>query len=483
MKRLLIIICITCCFSSYAQTNLLDISTWTVGSGSVTGFTKSGINEKNIRQLGVTPYGTSNVLWTMIPDANDVHDGGWETSSIAITHSKSYRLTLWIKKENSQDGHNYIGFRAFDAQNNIANSDLTVPNVNPYFFTGDVPQLNQWYLLVAYVHQSGYTSTTDIGGVYNLNGEKVANAKDFKFITSSETLKYRASLKYDTNTNDRQYFFAPTIYEINGLEPTIAELISPNTTPVDSTSPSIPTGLASSNIAATTATLSWSVSTDNIGVTAYEVFKNNNLETTVTSGTSYAITGLTAATAYTYTIKAKDAAGNTSVQSTSLTITTLGSGGTPTTGGHWTKTGAVVSYAGGKVGIGTTSPDYELTVKGKIHAEEVKIDLTVPAPDYVFKKEYKLLTLEEVQNYITKNGHLPNIPSAKVMETEGVALGAMEMKLLEKIEELTLYTIELKKQAMEQKKQHQKKDTILLTMQRQLKIQELRIKKLETVNN
>ncbi len=127
-------------------------------------------------------------------------------------------------------------------------------------------------------------------------------------------------------------------------------------------------------------------------------------------------------------------------------------GGGNTTGGHWAKTGTVVSYAGGKVGIGTTSPDYELTVKGKIHAEEVKIDLSVPAPDYVFKKEYKLLTLEEVQVFINKNGHLPNIPSAKVMETEGVELGAMEMKLLEKIEELTLYILKLKQDNKELEK-------------------------------
>ncbi len=102
--------------------------------------------------------------------------------------------------------------------------------------------------------------------------------------------------------------------------------------------------------------------------------------------------------------------------------------------------------ANGYVGIGTTTPDAKLTVKGKIHAEEVKIDLSVPAPDYVFKKEYDLLTIEEVQQHIQEKGHLPNIPSAKVMETEGVDLGVMNMKLLEKIEELTLYTIQQQKQ-------------------------------------
>ncbi len=96
----------------------------------------------------------------------------------------------------------------------------------------------------------------------------------------------------------------------------------------------------------------------------------------------------------------------------------------------------------GKVGIGTLTPNAKLAVKGNIHAEEVKVDLSVPGPDYVFKEGYDLKSLEEVQNYIKEHGHLPNIPSAKEMEANGIQLGEMNMKLLEKIEELTLYILE-----------------------------------------
>jgi len=103
------------------------------------------------------------------------------------------------------------------------------------------------------------------------------------------------------------------------------------------------------------------------------------------------------------------------------------------------------SFGTGRVGIGTTTPDAKLTVKGNIHAEEVKVDLNVPGPDYVFKEGYDLKSLEEVQDYIKTHGHLPNIPSAQEMEENGIQLGELNMKLLEKIEELTLYTLRQEK--------------------------------------
>ncbi len=439
-------------FTAIAQQNMLDSSTWTAGIGSVPGFNENGTtDDENVREVDIDPFGNSSMIWKAVPDGGNHHDGGWGTPWITIDNTKSYRFTIWLKKENSQNGRTYFGAYGKVGSTYPDFIDITDGSLNHNFLNGWLPQLGQWYLVVGFIHKNNYTGTVDLGGIYDTSGIKVRDLNDFKFSTTHEQIEFLNHHNYNTVATSRQFSFDPTMYEVNGLEPTISELINPTATTVDTTSPSIPTGLASNTITTTTATLSWSAATDNIGVTAYEVYKNNSLQATITSGTSYAITGLTAGTAYSYTVKAKDAAGNTSAQSTVLTITTLSSGGTPTTGGHWTKTGTVVSYNGGKVGIGTASPDYELTVKGKIHAEEVKIDLSVPAPDYVFKKEYKLLSLEEVQAYINKNGHLPNIPSAKMMETEGVELGAMEMKLLEKIEELTLYILAQKKEASAQK--------------------------------
>ena len=100
----------------------------------------------------------------------------------------------------------------------------------------------------------------------------------------------------------------------------------------------------------------------------------------------------------------------------------------------------------GNLGIGTTAPDAKLAVKGDIHAQEVKVDLNgAVAPDYVFKEDYDLRSLQEVQDYIKEHGHLPNIPSAQEMEANGIDLGQMNLRLLEKIEELTLYALEQEK--------------------------------------
>ncbi|UII74922.1 hypothetical protein LV716_11710 [Flagellimonas sp. HMM57] len=106
----------------------------------------------------------------------------------------------------------------------------------------------------------------------------------------------------------------------------------------------------------------------------------------------------------------------------------------------------------GELGIGTSSPDAKLAVNGNIHTREVKVDL-VDWPDYVFEKEYELPTLKEVENYIAEKGHLQNIPSAKEVKENGIKLGEMNSKLLQKIEELMLYTIEQQKEIQTLKKE------------------------------
>lgn len=95
------------------------------------------------------------------------------------------------------------------------------------------------------------------------------------------------------------------------------------------------------------------------------------------------------------------------------------------------------------VGIGTTTPLSKLSVNGYIRATEIKVLANVNVPDYVFEPDYELRSLKETKEYITANKHLPEIPSAAEIVENGIDLGDMNMRLLKKIEELTLYQIEL----------------------------------------
>ena len=106
------------------------------------------------------------------------------------------------------------------------------------------------------------------------------------------------------------------------------------------------------------------------------------------------------------------------------------------------------------IGIGTNTPDAKLSVGGTVHSREVIVNLSgAVGPDYVFAKDYSLPSLDEVKAYIDQHQHLPEVPSAKEMEENGIKVGEMNLLLLKKIEELTLYVIELKNENIQQSKE------------------------------
>jgi hypothetical protein len=126
---------------------------------------------------------------------------------------------------------------------------------------------------------------------------------------------------------------------------------------------------------------------------------------------------------------------------------------------------ALTLYGNGSVGVGFgtgykkgeyKNMGYKLAVNGGIICEEVKVIGDVSDADYVFEDNYNLSTLPEVETFIKENKHLPNVPSAEELKINGYKVGEMDEMLLRKIEELTLYIIELQKQIDELKSEKQK---------------------------
>jgi len=124
---------------------------------------------------------------------------------------------------------------------------------------------------------------------------------------------------------------------------------------------------------------------------------------------------------------------------------------------------AALSFYCGNIGVGVSKPDSKLTVAGNIHAQEVKVTINAGSvPDYVFSNDYTLKSLEEVEDYIKQNSHLPEIPSATEIEKNGLMLAEMNLSLLKKMEEMTLYMIEQNKQIIDLKNRLEKVESVSL---------------------
>jgi hypothetical protein len=139
-------------------------------------------------------------------------------------------------------------------------------------------------------------------------------------------------------------------------------------------------------------------------------------------------------------------------------------------GGYLTGSGGANSYMGfhdgtnfnliavtagnykGNIGIGITTPSEKLSVNGNIKAKKLIVTQTGWS-DYVFADDYKLRSLSSLELFIKQNKHLPEVPSAKEVEEKGISVGENQALLLKKIEELTLYLIEIKKENNKMKKE------------------------------
>ena len=507
----IVAICVCVCIFSNLNTkaqNILDMQSWIVGSGTSGAFNANGQAIENTRLWGDGPQGKRAILWEAKPEGQSNDDGGFNHNPFAIDHTKMYRFSIWLKKTNSYDGISYFGTENV----NDLNGDQ---HINPYFWYGDLPELNKWFLVVAYIHGSGDDSTISYGGIYDgLNGTKVVNITDFKFAVGTTNTYIRSYLYYDGNVNDRQYFYAPRVEVVNGDEPTIASLLG-----LQGITTAQSNFLGNVGIGTATPQSILNIKKNDVGTDFVSIVRNSessNLDfISAYNGSDDLQTGSFAfgvrpfddswqiwnknSSAPWNNLFAVKANGNVGIgiinpsskleissgidnDNLSLVKSTIeGAKGAGISFKNLVNNGTLSEIAGvqaklldgatgsvkgalslytkcneikieavtitplGNMGIGITTPDEKLAVNGRIRAHEIKVE-TANWPDYVFDENYQVGTLEALESYIKTNKHLPEMPSAKEVETNGIALGEMNKLLLKKIEELTLFVIELKKE-------------------------------------
>lgn len=224
--KLLFVAIVWLSFSIANAQNLINPSTWTVGSGSVAGFTQYGTTSENSREIGLTPYNTNEVLWKASPDASANADGGFYSPNVSIDHTKTYRLSVWVKKTGSNSGVTQLKPQSYSGGiHHTTDLNGTSLTWHPFWY-GDLPELGKWYLLVGYIHGSGYNSTVSYGRIYDATtGEVVLHMNDHKFKPTATLLRHRTILYGSTNTSDRQYMYNPRIDKVTGDEPSVEELI------------------------------------------------------------------------------------------------------------------------------------------------------------------------------------------------------------------------------------------------------------------
>ncbi|CAM0063676.1 virion structural protein [Vibrio phage F86] len=202
------------------EPSLLDYSTWVIGDDG--GFGTSDPIE-NLITIKKNPWGDHDVVWQGMTRGTSSSDGGWYGQTVAIDSTKHHRYTNWIQREVTGNGSWYLGCSGSHTENLSGSA-----NTNPYFISsGNLPNGNEWFLVVAYLYAAGTTDTntyTDYG-IYNVNGEKIGNiSSNFRSKAGSTSNTHRSFLYYSTDANTIQNYHRPRVDVMDGTQPSIAEL-------------------------------------------------------------------------------------------------------------------------------------------------------------------------------------------------------------------------------------------------------------------
>ncbi len=186
--------------------NILEID-WEIWGWATPLFWTNGTASESERELWVNPFWFQSILWKAIPDIDSNADGWWNSVLYNVDKTKTYRQSVWIKKTWDTNGTSYLWTHSW-----VWNLNGST-NTNPYFWAGELPELNKWFLIVGYIYPEWYTWTTVQWWIYEAGStdKVVPTTLDFKFLSTTTQIRHRSYLFYNTNTTNRQYFYEPRI--------------------------------------------------------------------------------------------------------------------------------------------------------------------------------------------------------------------------------------------------------------------------------
>ncbi len=219
------------------STSLINTNSWTVSSGSATGYNQNGLTAENARLYDTDPWGNQSIVWGTYASGDNGADGGWNTDYPAIDPTKLYRFSVWVRRTSSTSaGTFYFGTGAGGGE--VRRTDNSATAGNPYWECQNAGVLtqNQWYLCCGHIypHNTTYTGRhpntgyfTIAGGTTMVMGVNGCNiGQDLKWDPASTSVVHRTYHFYCGDATTRLQFAFPRIDLCNGNEPSIAELLS-----------------------------------------------------------------------------------------------------------------------------------------------------------------------------------------------------------------------------------------------------------------